>query len=65
MIKHDHIHASSNHKSLLVGSSISTLVTLVFATFLGSMNIPITVILPTSVPLWTGLASLIFMVSRN
>lgn len=58
-------HQFSSYKALFTGLSVSTLITMVLATFLGVMTIPLTVILPTSAPIWIGITSLIFMAMKD
>ncbi|MBI2574957.1 hypothetical protein HYV82_03660 [Candidatus Woesearchaeota archaeon] len=58
-------HQFSNYRALFTGLTVSTLITMVFATFLGVMTIPLTVILPTSTPIWIGITSLIFMAMKD
>lgn len=58
-------HQFSNYKALFAGFAVSTLITMVLATFLGVMTIPLTVILPTSAPIWIGIASMMFMAMKD
>ena len=58
-------HQFSNYRALFAGFSVSTLITMVFATFLGAIAMPLTVILPTSAPIWIGIASLIFLAVKD
>ncbi|MBI2141917.1 hypothetical protein HYU15_00315 [Candidatus Woesearchaeota archaeon] len=67
MIHEGHMkpHQFSNYRALFMGLAVSSLITMGFATFLGVMTIPLTVILPTSAPIWIGITSLIFMAMKD
>lgn len=47
------------------GLAVSSLVSTGFAGALHSINIPITVILPTTAPIWVGFATMIFMLLKE
>ena len=66
-IQPHHIHNQKNKgwKALVSGIFISSLITLSFAQLLFTANIPITVILPTSAPIWIGIATMIFLTLKD
>ena len=52
-------------KAVVYGFACSTLFTMVLAILLKIIGIPITVILPTSAPIWIGIATMVFMVLKE
>lgn len=58
-------HHKNACTALVIGVFISSLLTLVFANFLSSIGIPITTILPTSAPIWVGIATMIFLTFKD
>ena len=57
----EHVPSARNSwRALATGISASSLITLGFMQVLFAINIPLTVILPTSAPMWVGIATMVF-----
>ena len=52
-------------KFLVISFLVSTLITLLFAFLANFYKIPITVILPTSAPIWIGITTIGYMVQTE
>lgn len=51
-------------KTLLAGVGISSVTTLFLGFCLSLVEMPLSVILPTSAPIWVGISTMIFMISN-
>ncbi len=58
-------HERRGFSALVIGLTTSSLITVFIASFMNSAEIPITTILPTSAPIWMGLATMLFMLLKE
>ncbi len=64
MLPH-HEHRKSSVKALGYGITASSILSALFASVLNAAGIPVTVILPTTAPIWVGTATMLFMTLRG
>jgi ABC-type bacteriocin/lantibiotic exporter with double-glycine peptidase domain len=58
-------HERSGFRPLAVSVFTALVITTVFAVLLKLYSIPLTVILPTSAPVWMGFSTILFMAMRE
>ena len=64
MLPH-HEHHKSSIKALGYGITASSILSASFAGLLHAVGIPVTVILPTTAPIWVGTATMVFMTLKS